>query len=236
MITPTAAPATAARDGDVVRSRSRRSARTTPGRHQPSASHAEALQRHDPPRRSRSPRRRVRGGARQPHVRRHRRRRVPAHVDGRRRPTRTSSLNADAAGHRGANSSVVPLDTSGRFMLESTMTGRVIVDVMALARRHATASTRRPVRGPDPDRLVDTRDPGRHQLESGSDNPYSRQLGSIEFYAAGGSGGAPSTARPPAPSCCRSQRSPAPEPGGLRRRPPDGQHVGRHVERQRRHR
>ena len=43
----------------------------------------------------------------------------------------TSSLNADAADTIGANAAIVPLDGAGRFMLESTITGRVIVDVMA---------------------------------------------------------------------------------------------------------
>ena len=43
----------------------------------------------------------------------------------------TSSLNADAPGTIGANAAIVPLDSAGRFMLESAMTSRVIVDVMA---------------------------------------------------------------------------------------------------------
>ncbi len=59
----------------------------------------------------------------------------------------TSSLNSDAAGSVGANTAIVPLDDIGSFVLESTVTARVIIDVVAyfadtLGRRH-----RRSLRG-----------------------------------------------------------------------------------------
>ena len=58
----------------------------------------------------------------------------------------TSSLNADAAGTVGANTAIVPLDDAGSFVLESTITGRVIVDVMAWFDDDGGRRHRRPLR------------------------------------------------------------------------------------------
>jgi glucose/arabinose dehydrogenase len=97
----------------------------------------------------------------------------------------TSSLNADAAGTIGANAAIVPLDSAGRFMLESTMTGRVIVDVMAwLDDTGGPVSAGRFV-ALTPERLVDTRLPAGTTLDSGSDNPFTRPGGDVEFDADG---------------------------------------------------
>ena len=102
----------------------------------------------------------------------------------RRRPV-TSSLNADAANTIGANAAIVPLDSAGRFMLESTITGRIVVDVMAwLDDTGGPVSAGRFV-ALTPQRLVDTRLPAGTALESGSDNPFTRPGGDIEFDADG---------------------------------------------------
>ena len=97
----------------------------------------------------------------------------------------TSSLNADAANTIGANAAIVPLDGAGRFMLESTITGRVIVDVMAWLDDTGGAVSAGRFVALAPQRLVDTRIPAGATLESGSDNPFTRSDGDIEFDADG---------------------------------------------------
>ena len=97
----------------------------------------------------------------------------------------TSSLNADAANTIGANAAIVPLDAAGRFMLESTITGRVIVDVMAWLDDTGGAVSAGRFVALTPQRLVDTRIPAGTTLESGSDNPFTRSGGDIEFDADG---------------------------------------------------
>jgi hypothetical protein len=79
----------------------------------------------------------------------------------------------------------VPLDGAGRFMLESTITGRVIVDVMAWLDDTGGAVSAGRFVALTPQRLVDTRIPAGTTLESGSDNPFTRSGGDIEFDADG---------------------------------------------------
>jgi glucose/arabinose dehydrogenase len=97
----------------------------------------------------------------------------------------TSSLNADAPGTIGANAAIVPLDSNGRFMLESAMTSRIIVDVMAWFENTSGPVTAGRFVALTPQRLVDTRLPAGGTMESGSDNPYTRPGGDIEFDADG---------------------------------------------------
>jgi glucose/arabinose dehydrogenase len=97
----------------------------------------------------------------------------------------TSSLNADAANTIGANAAIVPLDSAGRFMLESTITGRVIVDVMAWLDDTGGAVSAGRFVALTPQRLVDTRLPAGSALDSGSDNPFTRPGVDIEFDADG---------------------------------------------------
>jgi hypothetical protein len=97
----------------------------------------------------------------------------------------TSSLNADAANTIGANAAIVPLDGAGRFMLESTITGRIVVDVMAwLDDTPGPVSAGRFV-GLEPRRLIDTRIAAGTSLDSGSDNRFTRPGADIEFDADG---------------------------------------------------
>src|SRR4029079_6648182 len=97
----------------------------------------------------------------------------------------TSSLNADAPATIGANAAIVPLDSNGRFMLESALTGRIIVDVMAWFDDTSGPVTAGRFVALTPQRLVDTRVPAGTTLDSGSDNPYTRPGGDIEFDADG---------------------------------------------------
>jgi hypothetical protein len=98
----------------------------------------------------------------------------------------TSSLNADAANTIGANAAIVPLDGAGRFMLESTITGRIIVDVMAWLDDTGGAVSAGRFVALTPQRLVDTRIAAGTTLESGSDNPFTRPGGGdVEFDADG---------------------------------------------------
>jgi glucose/arabinose dehydrogenase len=86
----------------------------------------------------------------------------------------TSSLNADSAGTAGANVTIVPLDASGSFVIESVMTSRLVVDVLAWFEPASGATTAGRYIGLPPGRLVDTRIDAGTALTSGSDNPYSR--------------------------------------------------------------
>ena len=97
----------------------------------------------------------------------------------------TSSLNSDAAGSVGANTAIVPLDDIGSFVLESTVTARVIIDVVAYFAETSGAVTDGRFVALPPQRLVDTRIPAGTTLESGSDNPYTRPSGEIEFTSTG---------------------------------------------------
>ena len=97
----------------------------------------------------------------------------------------TSSLNADAPATIGANAAIVPLDSNGRFMLESALTGRVIVDVMAWFDDTGGAVSAGRFVALAPQRLADTRLPAASALDSGSTNPYTRPGGDVEFDADG---------------------------------------------------
>lgn len=104
----------------------------------------------------------------------------------------TSSLNADAPGTIGANAAIVPLDSSGRFMLESALTGRLIVDVMAWFDDTGGAVSAGRFVAHTPERLVDTRLAAGAALESGSDNPYARPTADVIEFDADGRLGVPS--------------------------------------------
>ena len=100
------------------------------------------------------------------------------------RPT-TSSLNADLPGAVVANAAVVPLDATGTFVLESSTSGRVVIDVMGwLVDAGGITNDGRfvPV---DPARLVDTRIASGSTLTSGSPNPWTRSVDQIDFVADG---------------------------------------------------
>ena len=97
----------------------------------------------------------------------------------------TSALNADQAGAIVANSAIVPLDADGTFVLESSTTGRVIVDVMAwLVATNGSSGDGRFVALP-PARLADTREPAGVALDSGSTNLWTRVASGIDIEAAG---------------------------------------------------
>lgn len=101
----------------------------------------------------------------------------------------TSSVNAEGPGAFVANAAVVPLDASGRFIVEAATTARVIVDVMGWFTPSGATTSGRLV-PLDPDRVVDTRQP------PGTGNAFTRAGSSITVYP-WGDGGAPSG---PAPS------------------------------------
>jgi hypothetical protein len=86
----------------------------------------------------------------------------------------SSTLNADAANGVGANTTIVTLDQFGTFVLEATMTGRIVVDVLAWfdATSGPVADGRYVALSPA--RLVDTRIAPGTTLSSGADNPYVR--------------------------------------------------------------
>jgi glucose/arabinose dehydrogenase len=86
----------------------------------------------------------------------------------------TSSLNADSPGTVGANVTIVPLDGTGSFVIESTLTSRLVVDVLAWFEPAAAATAAGRYIGLPPARLVDTRITAGTPLTSGSDNPYAR--------------------------------------------------------------
>lgn len=86
----------------------------------------------------------------------------------------TSALNADRPSTTVANSAVVALADDGTFVLESSTTGRVVVDVMAwFVDTPGTSGDGRFV-AVEPSRVVDTRLPAGEALDSGSPNPWTR--------------------------------------------------------------
>lgn len=86
----------------------------------------------------------------------------------------TSALNADRPATTVANSAVVALADDGTFVLESSTTARVVVDVMAwFVDTPGTSDDGRFV-AVEPSRLVDTRLPAGEVLDSGSPNPWTR--------------------------------------------------------------
>ena len=86
----------------------------------------------------------------------------------------TSSINADGPNAVIANAAVVPLGPDGSFVVESVMTGRVIVDVMAWFDNTGGASSEGRFVALPPARLADTREPPNQTLSSGSPNPWVR--------------------------------------------------------------
>lgn len=84
----------------------------------------------------------------------------------------TSALNADRAATTAANSAVVAVADDGTFVLESSTTGRVIVDVMAWFVDAGGATDDGRFVAIDPSRVVDTRLPAGDTLTSGSPNPW----------------------------------------------------------------
>lgn len=84
----------------------------------------------------------------------------------------TSTVNVDRTGGMVANATIVPLAADGSFLLDSSTSGRVVVDVLAWLRDTAGTSAAGRFEATDPARLVDTRRPTGTVLESGSTNPY----------------------------------------------------------------
>lgn len=86
----------------------------------------------------------------------------------------TSALNADRPGTTAANSAVVALADDGTFVLESSTTARVVVDVMGwfVAADGATDDGRFVAIAPS--RVADTRLPAGEEIDSGSPNPWTR--------------------------------------------------------------
>ncbi len=100
------------------------------------------------------------------------------------RPT-SSVVNADQRGAVVANAAVVPLDASGAFVLESSTTGRVVLDVMGWLVASGGSTMDGRFVAVDPARLIDTRIPSGARLTSGSANPWSRRGDRIDFEAQG---------------------------------------------------
>lgn len=97
----------------------------------------------------------------------------------------TSALNADRAGTIAANAAVVALAADGSFVLESSTTARVVVDVLGWYRTTSgTAAGGRYV-ALDPLRLADTRVDTGQLLDSGSRNPYTRSANRIDVDVLG---------------------------------------------------
>lgn len=97
----------------------------------------------------------------------------------------TSTINADTPGSIVANAAIVPLDGDGSFVIESSMTTRLVVDVMAwLDDTGGSAAAGRFVALP-PARLADTRIAAGTTLGSGSPNPWSRTASQIDVDVAG---------------------------------------------------
>lgn len=84
----------------------------------------------------------------------------------------TSTVNVDRAGGVVANATIVPLASDGSFLLDSSTSGRVIVDVFAWLRDTTGNSDDGRYVATDPARLADTREPAGTTLDSGSSNPY----------------------------------------------------------------
>lgn len=101
-----------------------------------------------------------------------------------RRPV-SSSLNADRAGTIAANAAVVALAPDGSFVLESSTTARVVVDVMAWFATTPGSSDDGRFVASDPGRLADTRIPAGDTLDSGSPNPYVRSADRVDLDVRG---------------------------------------------------
>ncbi len=86
----------------------------------------------------------------------------------------TSSLNADRVNTIAANAAVVALADDGSFVIESSTTSRVVVDVMGWFVDTAGSSDDGRFVTVDPARSVDTREPAGSSLTSGSTNRWSR--------------------------------------------------------------
>jgi glucose/arabinose dehydrogenase len=100
----------------------------------------------------------------------------------------TSNVNADAAGTFVANATIVPLDADGGFVLESTATARLVVDVMAwMVETPGTATAGRLVTVPSA-RLADTRLPAGTPLGGAGSNPWVRSGDDVVVQAAGSVG------------------------------------------------
>jgi glucose/arabinose dehydrogenase len=101
-----------------------------------------------------------------------------------RRPA-TSALNADRANTIAANAAVVALGPNGDFVIESSTTGRVVVDVMGWFVDTSGTSDDGRFIALDPQRLADTRLPAGQPLTSGSTNPYTRAADAIDVEVLG---------------------------------------------------
>ncbi len=97
----------------------------------------------------------------------------------------TSSINADRAETTVANAAVVALADDGSFVLESSTTARVVVDVMGwFVDTPGTSDDGRFV-AVEPARVIDTRIPSGTDLDSGSLNQWNRNGDRIDFLAEG---------------------------------------------------
>lgn len=92
----------------------------------------------------------------------------------------TSALNADRASTTAANSAVVALADDGTFVLESSTTARVVVDVMAWFVDAGGSTDDGRFIAVGPSRSVDTRLPSGETLDSGSPNPWTRSGNRID--------------------------------------------------------
>ena len=100
----------------------------------------------------------------------------------------TSSTNADEPNAVVANSAIVPLDADGTFVLESSTTGRVVIDVTAwLIGTNGSTDDGRFIALP-PSRLADTRLPAGVPLDSGSTNQWERVGNRIDVGVTGSVG------------------------------------------------
>ncbi len=100
----------------------------------------------------------------------------------------TSSVNAERPGTIVANSAIVPLADDGSFVLESTTTARVVIDVMAwLDDVDGTTDDGRFV-AIEPVRLADTREPAGVPLGSGSPNPWTESADGFDIDVLGNLG------------------------------------------------
>lgn len=84
----------------------------------------------------------------------------------------TSTVNVDLADGVVANATIVPLAPDGSFLIDSSLTGRIIIDVLAWVDDTSGSSTDGRFIAAAPARLVDTRQPAGTTLDSGSTNPY----------------------------------------------------------------
>ena len=97
----------------------------------------------------------------------------------------TSSVNSEGPMSLVANSAIVPLDADGTFLLESSTTGRVIVDVMAWLDEAGGATDDGRFVAMTPIRLADTREAAGTTLASGSSNPWSGAANGYNVKVAG---------------------------------------------------